>query len=287
VTKKIVLRVSDDFYEELERRAKEEGYALVTDYVLEVLSRELERSPFNPRALEARIERLERGELPTKLQEAVWKLIEEALESKLSSIAIEGLNLDEKELLNKLVDEAVKRIERKVVDMINPWSQKVDSLSRQLGELLERVEELEEKYKAPQPEHEEVRKEAPVTVEKTYDKKKKRSAMDILRERKVNFEEDMAFARNVDKLIEKLKKSGALVIETTKHGRVVVHPEAWEEFWQRLSEAGSSEEEVMEALNDERLFKLFEALREDGLIYYDASRGWTASPDLRRSVQEE
>jgi len=293
LTKHVVLKLSDEFYEELRKRAEEEGYSLITDYILEVLSRELERAPFNPRALEARIERLEKGELPPPLQEAIWKLIDEALNSKLSSLAVEGgeinVSINEKELVNKVVEMAIKKLERKIMDMINPWSQKVDALYRQLGELAERLEAIEEKV-GKEEKKEEVRgSHKELHVERAYSSERKRtkkSAMDILRERKVNFEEDMSFARNVDKLIEKLRKSGAIVIETTKHGRIVVHPEAWEEFWERLKEAGSSEEEVREALMDERLFRLFEALREDGLIYYNAAEGWTPSPDLRKLIEE-
>ena len=291
LAKHLVLKLSDEFYDELKKRAEEEGYALVTDYVLEVLSRELERSPFSPRALEARIERLEKGELPPAMQEAIWNLIEEALGSKLSVLSEGGeisVNINEKEIVNKVVNEAMKKLERKIMDMINPWSQKVDALYRQLGELTERLEELEELVKKGE-KREEVREPVPERVtERSYERRKtKRTAMDILRERKVNFEEDMAFARNVDKLIDKLRRSGAIVIETTKYGRIVVHPEAWEEFWSKLREAGGNEEEVREALEDERLFKLFEALREDGLIYYDASEGWTPSPDLRKMLERE
>jgi len=281
LAKHVILKISDDFYDELKKRAEEEGYSLVSEYVLEVLSRELERTPFNPRALEARIERIEKGELPPALQEAVWKLIEEALQN------VQLGDVDTKELVNKIVDEVTKKVERKIVDMINPWSQKVDALHRQLGEIMERLEELEsavKKEKAERPEPELPRAE-PQRPERRQEKKQRKTAIDVLKERKVNFEEDMSFARNVDKLIEKLRRSGAVVIETTRRGRIVVHPEAWEEFWERLREAGGTEDEVAEALEDERLFKLFEALREDGLIYYDAVEGWTPSPDLRRMTE--
>ncbi len=299
VVKHLVLKLSDEFYEELKKRAQEEGFALVSDYVLELLSRELERSPFNPRALEARLERLERGELPPALQEAIWRLVEEAISDKLASALGEGgeinITVNEDEIAERIMDKIMRKLERKLVDMVNPWSEKVDKLALQLSELREKLEELEEKLKqeeAPQAPKKEATPVKEERFEHRFEHKEehrtrtRKRAIDILRERKVNFEEDMSFARNLDKLLEKLRRDGAIVIETTKYGRIAIHPEAWEEFWSKLQEAGSSDEEVREVLDDERLFRLFEALREDGLIYYKAGEGWTMTPELRRAVGE-
>ena len=131
MSKVVKLKLSDDLYKELEERAKSEGYALVTDYIRELLARELSRSPTNPREIEARLERLERGELPPRLYDAIWRVVEEVLSSKLSSLSEEGIevSMNEEEIVNKVV----KKVERKLQDMIIPWTQKIDTMAKKIA----------------------------------------------------------------------------------------------------------------------------------------------------------
>jgi len=280
----IVVRVPDDVYRELEEKARREGYALVADYVKALIMRELGRSGPSLRDLEERLERIEAGELPPPLYERIASIVRSVLQEEgASSIDVEKL---------------LARIERKVHDMINPWTAKVDKTAQQLAEVLEKLEALEEELrrvkeelgKFKQEEHRAERVESiPHHTPRRYPthyeggeahRRRRRTAIEWLREQGVLFESELMRLRDRDAFFEKLRREGALVIELPNE-RVAVDREFWERFKERIESLPTvREDEIRVALGDQ-MFKLFQKLKEAGLVYFDARSGsWRVSKNL-------
>jgi predicted CopG family antitoxin len=104
---------------------------------------------------------------------------------------------------------------------------------------------------------------------------KKKTAIEILRERKVRCVSEMRNARNPEAIIESMKKEGAIVVRT-EEDVCAVDPEFWDEFNRRLSEVKSpKDEDVLSKLKDERMKRLFQLLRKAGALYLDSkSKTW-------------
>jgi hypothetical protein len=107
----------------------------------------------------------------------------------------------------------------------------------------------------------------------------KKTAIEILRERKVRCVSDMRGARNPEVIIERMKSGGAVVVRTPED-TCAVEPGFWEEFKRRLDEAKSPrDEDVISRLKDERMRRLFQLLRRAGALYLDSrSREWRFDP---------
>jgi chromosome segregation ATPase len=276
-----VLKLPEEIYEELEKRAKIEGFALVSDYIRELISRELGRAPVDLRTIQERIDKLESGSLPPRLYDVIWNIAEEILSSKLPDM------LSDVELSESNVDitKLERRIERKMQDMFNPWTQKIDELARKLGELTEEVDKLKEEIDSIKDKLEKEREQKSVypesrVVAERFEHKaehaRRFTAMDRLRQQGAVFEDELRTIRAKDFFFRKLERSGAKIVVTQRHGRVAVHPDAWEEFLKILEESKSGdEEEVLEKLDKDALKKLFLALRQDGSLIFDSgSREW-------------
>ncbi len=279
----VVVKLPDDVYRELEERARREGYPLVSDYVKALIMRELGRGAPDIRSIEERLERLESGELPPPLYERIGSIVRSVLQE-------EGVSSID-------VDKLLARVERRIQDMVNPWTGKVDRLAQQVAELLERMESLEEEVKRLKEELEKAREEqraehrvehrveAPTTRHYTprYEeshRRRRRTAIEWLREQGVLFESELTRLRDRDAFFEKLRREGAIVIELP-HERVAVDREFWERFRERIESLPTvREDEIRVALGDQ-MFKLFQKLKEAGLVYFDAKSGsWRVSRSL-------
>ena len=292
MSKHIVIKLSDDIYEELEKRAKEEGFLLVSDYIRELISRELGKRPFNPRIIEARLEKLEMGELPPRLYDSIARIVEETLASKLPEV-ISSISEGEMPSISedKVLEKIARKLEREVQRELIPWTQKIDEIARKLADLKEEVEKLKDEIneikearksfeKEPQRSHS---YQPQQYYEQRYEKRERRStAIDRLKRQGAVFEDELRSIRSKDYFFAKLKSSGAIVLQTQRHGRIAVHPEAWQEFLRVLEESESgNEEEVLEKLDNEGLRKLFEALRNEGDQIYDSgTRSWKHIEDI-------
>ena len=276
MVKYLTLKLSDELYEELERRAREEGFALVSDYVRELIARSIKRTP----------KRLEGEDIESIVSEMVEEKVKEVLNEVLPEILqnVEFGEANLKDILDEAISKLERKFERKLDDMLNPWTQKVDEIARRVAELQEKVEELEEtvnELKKKEERIEERVERAEREEEHRFERaeraerREKRGGklVQIFKERKVYFEgKDLSWAKNKERIIDILVKHGAIKIDTEKWGRILVHPEAWEEFKEALSMAKSgSDEEVYALLKDEKLRELFDALRKEGILYFDSS----------------
>jgi len=158
--------------------------------------------------------------------------------------------------------QSYQKIERKVQDMINPFTQQIDDLKRRLADAIERIDEMEELVKKPSIEG---------TTEKKKDEEeqtKKKTIVDILKERKVLYENEMK-ARDPSAIINKLRSTGiARIISTTK-GRIAIENEFFDMFIRHTSSIKSKDVEEAASQLQEPERKLFKTLVGVGLIYYD------------------
>lgn len=153
------------------------------------------------------------------------------------------------------------------LDNIHKWTSRTYEI---LEALLDKVSTLEQEIKnlsagaAPRP--------APKTVEREERGRRRRSAIDFLREQKIMFEADIANRiRNRDAFFERLRRDGAVVLEL-KYGRIAVDPEYWNEFKKALSELDTSDDAEIERRLGKRGYALLKALSEDGVVYFDATK---------------
>jgi len=107
------------------------------------------------------------------------------------------------------------------------------------------------------------------------DTKKRKTAIEVLREVKVRCISEMRSARNPEAIIEKMKSGGAVVVRTDEDV-CAVDPEYWSLFKKKLDESKTPDDkEVLSGLKDEKMKKLFQLLRKAGALYLDAkSKEW-------------
>jgi len=111
----------------------------------------------------------------------------------------------------------------------------------------------------------------------TNDKKVKKTAIDIIKERGFLVESKMNL-RNADAFFSKLERGGAKIIETDNDGRIAIDSNFYEKFLKELDKVDyTDEKKVVETLNkaDKRFVELFKILRNNAILYFDANeRKW-------------
>lgn len=260
----VAFKLPDDLYEELERRARRLGYSLVSDYVRDLVLRELGYGGAGGGA------GVSAEEIRRIVQEELRKLAEE-----------KGLRVEPVDV-NKLA----ARLERKIQDMINPWTAKIDSLSARVAELQEKLEEIEERLKSL----EKQAAERPQSQHAAYQPRpggfharfeggerreyrgggRRRSASERLREQGVVFEHDVQWLRDRDAFFEKLRREGAVILNLGGE-RVAVDPGFWRNFKEKLHDLPTANDDEIRVLLTREQYELFRRLKESGMIYFDAS----------------
>lgn len=268
--KMIAIRVPEEVYKELEDRARRLGYQLVSDYVRSIILKELGKAkPPLIEELEARLTKIEEGEIPPKLYERLWKMVLSILEETRSEqLSVEDI----KPLLEKWIETLTSKIDRRVQDLVNPYTARIDEALRKIADLHEKLEELEERIRQLEEKLKEHR--PPVRQQQAYQEKRK-TGIERLREQGVVFESELYRLRNRDAFFEYLARSGAKIIEA-KGERIAVDPSFWDKFVTKLSEEiTTSNEDKIKLLLTKQEYRLFQKLKESGLLYYDStSRRW-------------
>lgn len=258
----VAIKIPDDVYKELERRAKEAGYTLVSDYVRDIILRELGRAGISLRGLEERLTRLEEGELTPRLYERILEIVKSALAESVERTLTVGGTIEIKE---DITDKIIQRIERKVMDIINPFTAKVDSIASKLADLVERIEVLEERVGKLEEEFKRAKEQA---IQKPHHR---RTAIDRLKEQGVVFESELRWLRDRDAFFERLRREGAIILDV-KGERVAVYPSFWSKFKDKVEKLPTAIDDEIRVLLRDTEYKLFSKLREAGLVYYDASK---------------
>jgi len=170
--------------------------------------------------------------------------------------------------------EDISKLQRSIMDLLNPYTAKLDDLSRRLGTVIEILENLAERISSLENSLKEVKEGYTPRVEAPHEVKhrERKSALDFLREQKVMFESDITGRiRNRDAFFERLKRGGAIVLELSNE-RVAVDPNFWEEFKKRLSELTSNLDRDISRMLGKAGAALLKALMRDAQVYYDATR---------------
>ncbi len=248
----IAIRLPEDVYRELEQRARRLGYSLLSDYLRDIIYRELGYKD---------------------KEEYTRRIVEEILESRLSA-------------LGKVQDaeKIAARLEKRLQDLINPWTAKIDQLSNRVAELYEKIETLEEKIKsleeAEASKREQVQRyRAPVESRR---EPRRRTAIERLREQGVVFEHDVQWLRDRDAFFERLRREGAIILNIGGE-RVAVDPSFWQNFREKVEQLPTPNDEEARILLTEQQYQLFRKLKESGLIFFDASRrAWRFVEEVKK-----
>ncbi|MET1160829.1 MAG: CopG family transcriptional regulator [Thermoprotei archaeon] len=215
-TRRIVIELDEDTYNELVRRAEEEGFSIIADYVIAIIKRSLAG--------------------PT------------------------SINIDE--ILGKLKP----RITRIVQDEINKYYEMLMSMKKQIGELVSRIDALEQVI-------EEFKKKLEERTRISESRKAPRkTGIERLHEEKVVYESMLPPRLPRDRFFNYLKREGAVIIHLSRE-RVAVDPDYWRIFSKKLFEEirTNDEEEIRKQL-DNIGFELFRRLRDESVIYYDPNK---------------
>lgn len=204
-----------------------------------------------------------------------YVLLSDYIKHKLFSSNVES----KKENGNINTDEILKKLERRMQDMINPFTAEVETIKKKIAELAEKLDSLQvsEKQKIES-------KEIPKQVEKQQEKaavqqKPKKSVMEILKERGAIYESEEKL-KNPDAFFEKIEREGGKVLFTERE-RIAMDPEFYDNFIKKLSEIHTSDEIEAQKFLTKQEHKLFQKLRSLGIIYFDASaRSWKISAQI-------
>jgi uncharacterized protein YukE len=168
--------------------------------------------------------------------------------------------------------DALARELRGLQDSVNAYTGKTDQVLQRLSQVVETLEHVAEA----------LRQQGPVAggkasgSEETPGRGRRTDACEILEREGIVYESDIAGKiKNRDAFFAKLRRAcGAVVLETAKE-RVAVRPDLWEEFRSKLTSLTTSDEGRISRELGEGGFRLFKALREGGIVYYDSTgRRW-------------
>ncbi|MEM0153783.1 MAG: ribbon-helix-helix protein, CopG family [Ignisphaera sp.] len=166
-----------------------------------------------------------------------------------------------------VLDRIVSLVERRIQDRINPFTFKIDELSRKTAEVIERIEGIEQKIVEIE-EKLKTRGETETRM-KVEHKTARKTAIDILKEQKVIFERDIASRiKDRESFFAKLEQSSAKVIEA-KDERIAVDPNFWESFIRKLSTITTNNDDDIKKILDSIESRLFYKLKESALLVYD------------------
>jgi hypothetical protein len=158
------------------------------------------------------------------------------------------------------VDALARRLERVIVDILNPYTGKIDEITRRLAELRELLEEARE---------ERVRE----VVERPV---RRAPAIEKLKEQGVVFQEDVRWMKSPERFFEKLKREGAMVLSIGGE-RVALDPGFWARFAEEVDKisVGDVEEaaSLLEMSLGEAAGRLFRKMVKAGVAVYDEDQG--------------
>ncbi|MDM7274984.1 MAG: hypothetical protein P3X22_002515 [Thermoprotei archaeon] len=196
-----------------------------------------------------------------------YSLVPEYLKFIVKNIIEEGgLARGEGLQVRELSESIGKRVERIVTDLLNPYTGKIDELSRKISELREIVESLEAERAKPKP----------PTPTPPREPRKPVSAIDRLKDQGVVFQDDVRWMKSPDKFFDKLKKEGAVVLEVGGE-KIAVDSDLWLSFKEELGKVSVSDLEeaasIIELSLGDAAGRLFRKLARAGLIVYDEDSG--------------
>ncbi len=188
--------------------------------------------------------------------------------------------------------EDLAKFRRGIEDLLNPTTGKIDDMRGKLATIIELLEGIVERLRevdskidkvAAQPLQPEAQPAqtasrggrggpaARVGAEAQQPRRRRTSAIEILKEQKVMFESDITGKiKNRDAFFERLRKDGAVVLELARQ-RVAIDPDYWNEFVERLKSLNTNSEAEMEKVLGKVGMRLLKELMQSTLAYFDAT----------------
>jgi len=210
--------------------------------------------------------------LVDRASKAGYRDVSEYLFHVISSMVEAGGAPDISRYVEETVVKHVSRVERKLSDVVNAYTARVEelaskiaSLHEELDEIKSRVEGFEERLR--EKEDKEAREER-----REAQQARRATAIDILRQQKVFYESSIyGKIKNRDKFFQKLDREGAVIISTDRE-RIAIDRDFWSSFTSKLSRIHSDSEEIIRGVfSDRREMELFEKLKDSGIVIYDAT----------------
>lgn len=228
----IAIKLPSDVYDKLVLKSKIEGYKLVSDYIRNIIYREL--------GLEYEASRIERLEKEIR---------------------------DLRKILDELsVDKIYSRVLRKIQDMINSISAESTKALQRIAELSERIDEIESRITSI-----EQKVEHALEARAPYKAvEHRKTGLERLKEEGVLFESELKRLRDRDRFFAYLERGGAKIIEAAGE-RVAIDRDFWENFKYKLfNEITTNNDDYIKTILSKQEYRLFVKLKESGLIYYDS-----------------
>lgn len=171
-------------------------------------------------------------------------------------------------------EEITKKLERRIQDMINPFTAEVESLKRKIAELSEKIDSIQELQNKKTEKTNNVSKQQQQNPQNQQ--KSKKTLMEILKEKGAMYESELNL-KSPDAFFEKIEREGGKVLITDKE-RIAVDQEFYANFIKKLSEVHTSDDVEAQKFLNKQEHKLFQKLRSLGIIYFDSStKSWKIS----------
>ncbi|MEB3859736.1 MAG: hypothetical protein LRS43_00840 [Desulfurococcales archaeon] len=197
-----------------------------------------------------------------------YALVSDYLRDVAASIAREGAGAPPDAGMSQAIESMAKRLERTIVDLINPFTGKIDELAQRIADLAEKIEKGEAEERAEH--HAEER-----------GRRRGFTALDRLKSEGVVFEEDMRWLKAPEKFFQRLEREGAIVLNLGGE-RVAIDREFWERFVSGVEDVKVRDPDHAAVLVEEKMggkaARLFEKLVRASIAFYDEDLGRWSVP---------
>ncbi|MCE4615453.1 MAG: hypothetical protein F7C09_00095 [Aeropyrum sp.] len=165
-------------------------------------------------------------------------------------------------------------IERRIMDLLNPYTGKIDEINLKLSRIIEVLEEGLQPKSQPMMDARPVAQQQGKAGRERFEQRS--GALERLKSEGVLFQEDAGWIRVPEKFFSSLEKRGAVVLKIGEE-YVAVDRDYWENFvntLRSLDVADSIEaEKALQAEIGEKAGRLFRKLVRSGLAVFDEDKG--------------
>ncbi len=181
--------------------------------------------------------------------------------------------------LGKPIQQGIDRAKLKSMvtritqDVINQYVYIVEDLKRKYAELIERIENLENRMNELQSQlFKQITRYQHYQPTRQPSRRQRKTGIERLREEKVLFESGLRGLKNRDGFFKYLEREGAKIIVLDGE-RVAIDREYWDDLKHKIFEEISTniDDEIKKIL-DPIGYEIFQRLKRSGLIYYDSSQ---------------
>ncbi len=189
----------------------------------------------------------------------------------LSQSPSDGISSSGSNVNSQTIEEITRKLERKIQDMVNPFTAEVENLKQRIADLSEKIDKMEsEKNEEVETKHEKRQYSQQPSGEK------KKTVMDILKSQGAIYESEVKL-KNPDLFFEKIEKQGGKVLYTEKE-RIAVDIDFFNNFVRKLSDIHTPDDVEAQKYLTKQEHKLFQKLRQLGIIYFDnTAKAWKLS----------